>query len=141
MAEEKCGCSCSCGDTGSCDSGCVTNAAPATVYACAGASNVGIISLDLAVALHRANHYKMGCSACVGAGDCSCGEVVDPATPRDLLIDGCKVGCLKKMFEKQGKTHFNHVIVTQMGVCKEPSFDYEPSTLEMLMKKLSGQGL
>jgi uncharacterized metal-binding protein len=141
MAEEKCGCSCSCGDTGSCASDCVTNEAPSSVYACAGASNVGIISLGLSMALHRENRYKMGCSVCVGAGDCSCGDSPDPDAPKDLLIDGCKVGCLKKMFDKQGKTHYHHVIVTQMGVRKEPTFDQDPKTLKRLMQKLSDKGL
>ncbi len=38
-----CNCNCDCGNPSgsSCDSGCVTNSAPASVYACAGASNVG----------------------------------------------------------------------------------------------------
>jgi uncharacterized metal-binding protein len=139
MAEDKCGCSC--GDSSSCSSDCVTNGAPSSVYACVGASNVGIISLDLTVALHQAGRYKMGCSVCVGAGDCSCGDAVDPATPKDLLIDGCKVGCLKKMFDRMGKTNYNHVIITQMGVRKEPTFAYDPAILEMLLQKLSAKGL
>ena len=139
-----CNCNCGCGPTSqgsSCSDGCVTNSAPASVYACTGASNVGIISLDLTVELHKAGKYKMGCATCVGAGDCSCGSETDPSVPKDLLIDGCAVACLKKMFEKQGKTHFNHVIVTQLGVKKEPTFDYDPELLPKLMQKLEDKGL
>ena len=141
MLENNSACGCSCGDSCATDSGCVTNDAPSGVYACVGASNVGIISLDLAIALHRKGRYKLGCPVCVGAGDCSCGEPVDPNHPKDLLIDGCKVGCLAKMFQKQGKTHFNHVIITQMGIRKQPTFDYDPAILDMLQEKLSEKGL
>jgi uncharacterized metal-binding protein len=141
MSESKCGCGCSCGDSGPGDGGCVTNEAPSSVYACAGASNVGKISFDLAIALHQAGRYQMGCSVCVGAGDCSCGEVVDASAPRDLLIDGCKVGCLAKMFDRQGKTHYRHAIVTQMGVRKLPTFDYDPALLGRLLDKLTQKGL
>lgn len=140
MAENECGCSCSCGSSDSSD-GCVSNSAPTKVYACAGASNVGVISFELTKALHLANKYEMGCSTCIGAGDCGCGGTVTKDGRKDLLIDGCKVACLKMMFEKKGITNFNHVIVTQMGVRKEPTFACDPSTLEMLLKKLSDQGL
>jgi uncharacterized metal-binding protein len=101
---------------------------------------VGIISLDLAKALHTADRYKMGCSVCVAVGDCGCGDAFDETSPKDLLIDGCKVGCLKKIFDKLGKTNYNHVIVTQLGVKKEPVFDYPPELIGDLMTKLSGKG-
>jgi uncharacterized metal-binding protein len=137
MTNCDCGCDCS----GSSESNCVTNTASASVYACTGASNVGIISLDLSIALHKANRYTMGCSVCVGAGDCSCGSATEPNTPKDLLIDGCAVGCLKKMFDKQGKTNYNHVIVTQLGIKKAGTFEYDPAIIDTLLQKLSAKGL
>jgi uncharacterized metal-binding protein len=139
MEEMKAGCDCDCGCDA--DTKCVTNDAPTRVYACAGASNVGIISMDLTIALHKAGKYKMGCSVCVGAGDCGCGSTVTPDGRKDLLIDGCKVSCLKKMFEKKGITEFNHIIVTQLGVAKEPTFEYAPSTIDTLITKLTDKGL
>ncbi len=133
-------CSCSCGtDCG--DQSCVSNSSPSSVYACAGASNVGIISLELAKALHNVDKYKMGCSVCVAVGDCGCGDTIDESRPRDLLIDGCKVGCLKKIFDKLGKTHYNHIIVNQLGVKKEPTFDYAPELISELVAKISDKGL
>lgn len=138
MSENTCSCSCG-SDCG--DQSCVSNAAPSSVYACAGASNVGIISLELAKTLHTAGKYKMGCSVCVAVGDCGCGSEFDASSPRDLLIDGCKVGCLKKIFDKLGKTHYNHVVVTQLGVKKQPTFDFAEGLLEELMDKLAKKGL
>ncbi len=131
-------CGCSCG-TSNCSEGCVTNSAPSKVYACGGASNVGVISFDLTKALHLAGKYEMGCSTCIGAGDCGCGGTEDGQ--KDLLIDGCKVACLKKMFEKRGINRFNHVIVTQLGVKKEATFEYETSLIEKLMEQLEEKGL
>jgi len=119
----------------------VTNDATTGVYACAGASNVGVISFELTKALHLANKYKMGCSTCVGAGDCGCGGTVTLEGKKDLLIDGCKVACLRKMFEKKGITEFNHVIVTQLGVKKEPTFDFDPALIDALLSKLEQRGL
>ncbi len=134
-------CGCSCGTSSSCSDGCVSNDAPTKVYACGGASNVGVISFDLTKALHLAGKYEMGCSTCIGAGDCGCGGTETPDGKKDLLIDGCKVACLKKMFEKKGITNFNHVIVTQLGVKKEATFDYESPLIGKLMEKLDKRGL
>ena len=139
MTENESTCSCDCGSD--CGENCVTNDAPTSAYACAGASNVGVISFDLTKALHLANRYKMGCSVCAGAGDCGCGGTVTPDGKKDLLIDGCKVGCLKKMFENKGITDFNHVIVTQLGVKKEGKFDYDKSIINKLLAKLTEKGL
>lgn len=135
-----CDCSCSCGTDINCSEGCVTNEASTKVYACGGASNVGVISFDLTKALHLSNRYEMGCSTCIGAGDCGCGGTVTSDGKKDLMIDGCKVGCLKKMFEKKGITNFNHVIVTQLGVKKEGTFEYDASIIGTLMEKLTAKG-
>ncbi|HOV16659.1 MAG TPA: putative zinc-binding protein [Candidatus Cloacimonadota bacterium] len=139
MAEKNtCACSCDCGsDTGDC----VTNSAPVSVYACCGASNVGVISYELSKALHKENRYKLGCATCIGAGDCSCGGTVTEDGKKDLLIDGCKTSCLKKMFEKNGIKEFNHVIITQMGVKKEPTFEYEEGLIGRLLDILKKKGL
>ncbi len=143
MNENECGCSCGCGteNGSSCSEGCVTNDAPTSVYACAGASNVGVISFDLTKALHLAGKYKMGCSTCIGSGDCGCGGTETADGRKDLLIDGCKVACLKKMFEKKGITNVNHVIVTQLGIRKEGTFNYDPAIIPDLMQKLTDKGL
>ncbi|HRY84023.1 MAG TPA: putative zinc-binding protein [Candidatus Cloacimonadota bacterium] len=134
-------CTCSCGPDSGCSDGCVSNSAPTKVYACAGASNVGVISFELTKALHTAGKYEMGCSTCIGAGDCGCGGTITPEGKKDLLIDGCKVACLRKMFEKKGITEFNHVIVTQLGVKKAGTFEIEPGLIPILMDKIAKKGL
>lgn len=139
--KEHCACSCGCGTKSNCSEGCVTNDASTKVYACGGASNVGVITFDLTKALHVAGKYEMGCSTCIGAGDCGCGGTETPDGKKDLLIDGCKVACLKKMFENKGITNFNHVIVTQLGIKKEATFDYDCDLIDKLMEDLERKGL
>jgi uncharacterized metal-binding protein len=139
--ESTCSCGCNSNSGSNCSEGCVTNDAPTSVYCCTGASNVGVISFELTKALHLANRYKMGCATCIGAGDCGCGGTETADGKKDLLIDGCKVGCLKKMFEKKGITNFNHVIITQLGIKKEPTFEFDESIIGKLMDKLTGKGL
>ncbi len=134
----ECSCSCGCSDN---DNKCVTNSAPTSVYACVGASNVGMISLDLTIALHKANRYKMGCSVCVGVGDCECVEDKVIEGKKHLLIDGCKVGCMKRMFDKLGIKNYNQVIITQLGIAKEPTFEYDKSIIDKLLEKLNAKGL
>ncbi|MDD3578997.1 MAG: putative zinc-binding protein, partial [Candidatus Cloacimonetes bacterium] len=92
-------------------------------------------------ALHLANKYEMGCSTCIGAGDCGCGGTVTADGKKDLLIDGCKVACLKKLFENKGITNFNHLIVTQLGVRKEGTFTFPPELIPDLLEKISNKGL
>ncbi len=53
--EYSCSTCCSSETNSSCYVGCVTNDAPTSVYACAGASNVGVISFELTKALHPKN--------------------------------------------------------------------------------------
>lgn len=54
----------------SCTGSCVSNNASKAVYACAGASNVGKYSYELAIALHQQGTHAMSCSAGVGADIC-----------------------------------------------------------------------
>jgi len=45
------------------------------------------------------------------------------------------------MFEKNGIKDFNHVIITQMGVKKEPTFEYEEGLIGRLLDILKKKGL
>jgi hypothetical protein len=45
------------------------------------------------------------------------------------------------MFDKQGKTNYNHVIVTQLGIKKAGTFEYDPAIIDTLLQKLSAKGL
>ena len=84
----------------------------------------------------------MGCASGVGADICGFKEAAAGSGTEHLLIDGCPVSCLKKMFEDKGIANFRHIIVTGMGVVKEPIFDYDPKIIENLLDQIeSGEGV
>ncbi len=124
-----------------CSCGCASNTSRKSVYPCAGASNVGKISMDLAIKLHQLEKYKMSCTAGVGGDICS---FVDSAKGDDninLLIDGCPVACLKKMFDNKGIENYDHIVLTEMGIKKEGVFEYDPSHIDRLVNDIKEMGL
>lgn len=130
-------CNCTCNGSSSCAS----NDAPAKVYACAGASNVGKISMDLAIALHQAKRYQMSCASGIGAEICGFTDGAKEEGKMNLLIDGCPVGCLRTMFENKSIKNYDHIVLTEMGIQKDGSFTYDQSVIPELMHKLKEIGL
>jgi uncharacterized metal-binding protein len=99
------------------------------------------MSLDMAIALHQANRYQMGCAAGVGADICGFTDAAKSEDNTNLLIDGCPVGCLKQMFDNKGITNCDHIVLTEMGVAKSGNFEYEHEVIDNLMKQLDEIGL
>ena len=130
-----CSCSCNC-NTENDDSSCVTNSAKTKVYACVGASNVGVISFELAKALHQANHYQMGCTAGFLTGVFEIENKMQEEGNQDLMIDGCPIACLQKLFEQNGIKGCKHIIVTDFGINKEATLDFDPGLIKQLAEKI-----
>lgn len=118
---------------GSC---CVCEVAPALVLACSGASNVGQIANNLMIELDRKGIGKGYCLAGLG-GDltafvesCRASEVI--------LIDGCPLACGKKTLERHGIEPVRYIVVTELGVQKNRSFErLKEETLWVLEKVLA----
>jgi len=106
-------CSCSCS--------CESEIKEKLVMGCAGGSNVGQISNSVMVKLKGNKGMKPYCLAGVGA-DLS-GFILSSKEMETVLIDGCAVGCAKKIFERHGITPTHYFVVTEMGVKK--SYDYD----------------
>ena len=89
------------------------------IYACAGASNVGQLSNDVAVELTQRGEGRMGCLVGLAA-DVS--TMIQNAKAADslLAIDGCGVACTRKVLEAKGLAP-DSMILTEMGV--EKNFD------------------
>ena len=118
MADCKCGCDC--------------GTKSYLIYACSGACDTGEIS-DLAARKLRADGVgKMYCLAGLGA---NLPNFIDQAKSVDLniVIDGCAVGCGKKIFEGKGaKTKC--FAVTDFGMEKGKT----PVTPENIKKAVDG---
>jgi uncharacterized metal-binding protein len=87
------------------------------IYACSGGANVAEISDKAARELMFSGQGSMFCLAGLGAG---IQGMVQTAKDADvnLVIDGCPMGCAKKIFEKAGVTNYSYVTVTDLGIDK-----------------------
>ena len=71
------------------------------IYACAGASDIGELSYKVAKKMSKDGCGKMTCLSGLGA---HLDGYIDAAKGADetIVIDGCPVGCAKKIFEHLG---------------------------------------
>ena len=80
------------------------------VYACSGAADVGQIADLIARRLSREEWAGMSCLSGIGA-DLS-GFIESAREADNIVIDGCPVGCGRKMFEARGLP-FTEIVITQ----------------------------
>ena len=86
------------------------------VYACSGAANTGLLADQVMRALNRDGTADGTCLAAMGADLSGFLESARNAT-RNLVIDGCKVSCGRRMFEKNG-IPCAQFVMTDFGVEK-----------------------
>ncbi len=98
----KCTCSCS---------------SSVLLYSCAGASNVGQIANLTALKLSDLGKGALTCAIALGA-DLSGFVESARITQRNIIIDGCPVSCVRRIFERHGIINYEHHIVTEMGIVK-----------------------
>lgn len=118
--------SCGCGSSGT------------TLYPCAGGSNVGQITNEVAKRISVMGEGKFACLAGVGAGTKS---FVDSAkvAKNVVAIDGCNAHCAKKTLERAGVTPTVHVVVTDLGVKKKYELECDPADVDTAVKAVRGQ--
>ena len=100
-------CSCSCG--------CSETEKARLLYACSGAADVGQIADLVARQLSKEKWGGMSCLSGIGA-DLS-GFIESAKEADNIIIDGCPVGCGKRMFEAR-KLPYTEIILTQHGLVK-----------------------
>ncbi len=86
------------------------------IYACSGAANTGYLADSAARKMMRDGTGKMTCLAAIGAELSGFVESAK-AAESNIVIDGCRVSCGKKIFEKMGLP-FVHYKTTDYGVEK-----------------------
>ncbi|BFR48182.1 putative zinc-binding protein [Nitratidesulfovibrio sp. HK-II] len=98
-------------------SGCCGNAGEVMILACSGGSNVGQITNQAAVELTREGHGKMFCLAGIGA---QLQGFVKSAqdTSRIVVLDGCPVGCARKIMENAQVSGWEYLVLTDLGIEK-----------------------
>ena len=96
------------------------------LYACSGAANTGLLADQVARTLSERGVGGMTCLSAVAAN--LSGFVVSAReADKNVVIDGCKVGCGAKIFTEKGLS-FEHLITTDFGVTKGKT----PITAELI---------
>ncbi len=95
---------------------CGSDAETNLIYACSGAANTGLLADQVMRALNR---DKVGSSTCLAAMGADLTGFIQSArsATRNIVLDGCKVGCGAKIFEKNGLP-FRHFVMTDYDVEK-----------------------
>jgi uncharacterized metal-binding protein len=94
--------------------------APALIFACSGAADLGEIADRAARKLTRDGAGRMFCLAGIG-GRVSGIMRSTEAAARVLAIDGCSLDCAKSCLQQAGFTAFEHLRVSDLGMGKGTS--------------------
>jgi len=100
--------------------GCGAGGKKRVVYACSGiGSNVGQLANAAACRLAVEGFAGGTCLAGVGGG---VGKLVATGKAADerIVIDGCPVGCAKKIMDDNGLAIDRYVLITDLGIEKTP---------------------
>ncbi len=85
------------------------------LYSCSGAADVGQIA-DLTA--RRLAKNKLGGMSCLAGIGANLSGYIETAKEADnIVIDGCPVGCGKKMFESH-HLPFTEIVLTEQGLIK-----------------------
>lgn len=99
-----------------CDCNCGKECGVTLLYSCSGAANTGYLADQVWRKMMADNAGAGTCIAAVGA-DLS-GFIKSAAeADRNIIFDGCAVGCGRKMFENKGLP-YTQIIMTDFGVVK-----------------------
>ena len=95
------------------------------LYACSGAADVGQVADLVARRLDDEEWGGMSCLSGIGAN--LSGFIESAREADNIIIDGCPVGCGRKLFEAHGLP-FTEIVMTQQGLVKGSS----PATPEVV---------
>ncbi len=101
---------------------------------CAGGSNCGQITNQVAVGLDTAGVGRIYCLAGIGAHIDGMVESAKSAK-RIVALDGCQVACAKKTIEHAGLTVTDWICVTEEGVVKNHQFKLAPEEIDLITRK------
>jgi uncharacterized metal-binding protein len=110
------------------------------ILACAGGSNVGQLSNQVAVELTQEGFGKLFCLAGIGA---HLSGFVQSARdiPQLVVIDGCEVGCAKGILDQADVPVRGYLVLTDLGIEKNKNLILNRAEVEKVkqaVKDLSG---
>ena len=103
------------------------------IYSCSGiGSNVGQLANAAACRLAREGYGSGSCLAGVGGG---IEKLVNAGRTADerIVIDGCPVGCAKKIMDDKNLPVDRYVLITDLGITKIPGPAYDGSDVQTVV--------
>ncbi|MDD1699648.1 MAG: putative zinc-binding protein [Methanoregula sp.] len=105
------------------------------IFCCSGASNVGVLSFQAAIRLAQEGFGAFSCIAGIGSKNLPMIRAAKSAGER-VLIDGCPIGCARKIIDANLIPVERYVIVTELGIDKTHWLDIEDSDVETVVKEV-----
>lgn len=121
--EEKPACTCGGGERGG---------KKRIIFACSGASNVGELSNAASVVLTKEGFGSKACTASLAIKTPS---VMNKTKDADeiIIIDGCPVGCAKKIGEAADVEPDQYIVITDLDIKKVGDMDVDEDDLEKVV--------
>lgn len=119
---------------GCCDCSCGESSKKKLLYSCSGAATVGKLADEVT---RQLRDNKVGSMTCLSAVAAELSGFVQSAkaVSENIVIDGCAIGCGKKIFEKQGIPYTQYVL-TNFGVEKGKT-EVTPELIKSMTEKLT----
>lgn len=105
------------------------------IYACSGGSNTGQITNEMAKNLSSQGYGSMTCGIGMGA-DLSGFIVSAGEADKNIVLDGCSVSCLKKVFDRHKIKDFDHYILTDMGIKKDKNLSPDAGLVLKMVREV-----
>jgi uncharacterized metal-binding protein len=105
------------------------------IFCCSGASNVGVVSFQAAIRLAQEEFGVFSCIAGIGRKNPPMIRAAKSAGER-VVIDGCPIGCARKIMEMNQIPVDRYVIATELAIDKTHDFDIENSDIESVVKEV-----
>ena len=109
------------------------------IFCCSGASNVGILSFQAAIRLAQEGFGAFSCIAGIGSKNPPMIRAAKSAGER-VVIDGCPIGCARKIMDANLIPVDQYVIVTELGIDKTHGLDIEDSDIETVVNEVKRWG-
>ncbi len=117
------------------DQRCCTPSEKPMLLSCSGASNVGQLANQSAVELTQEGFGKMSCLAGIGAHLSGFVSSAKDA-PELIVIDGCEIGCGRRIIQQAEIPLKNYLVLTDMGIEKNKNFNLSREDINKVKEAL-----
>ena len=105
------------------------------IFCCSGASNVGFLSYLAAIRLAQEGFGNFSCIAGIGGNNLPMIRAAKIA-PERIVIDGCPIGCARRIMDSNLIAVDCYVIATELGITKTHDFDVSDHDVDTVTREV-----